>query len=50
MNLISKKIEETKKFQDYIKTIKEKNSQVHVSGLSDVAKIRSFLLYHGSHR
>ena len=45
MNLIAEKIEETKKFQDYIKTIKEKKGEVRVSGLSDVAKIRNCLLY-----
>ena len=45
MNFIAKKIKETNKFQDYLKTIKEKNSRVRVSGLSDVAKIRIYILY-----
>lgn len=45
MNFIAEKIKETKKFQDYIKNIEEKNSQIRVSGLSDVGKIRFFILH-----
>ena len=41
MNFIAKKIIETKKFQDLIENINEKNSQIYISGLSDMAKIRN---------
>lgn len=40
MNLLVHKLENTKKFQDYLKSIENKNSQVQVSGLSDVGKIQ----------
>ena len=39
MNLIVEKLKNTEKFQDYLKSIENKNSQVQVSGLSDVGKI-----------
>ena len=39
MNFIAHKLENTKKFQDYINELKNKNSQIRVSGLSDVGKI-----------
>lgn len=40
MNFIAEKLEKTKKFQDYIIALKEKNSQIRVSGLSDVGKVQ----------
>lgn len=40
MNLLVHKLENTKKFQDFFKSIENKNSQVQVSGLSDVGKIQ----------
>ena len=39
MNLISHKIQTMPKFLEYINKIKGKNSQIQVSGLSDVGKI-----------
>ena len=39
MNLITQKLEHTEKFKEYIKNIKENNSQIHVSGLSDMGKV-----------
>ena len=39
MNFIAHKLENTKKFQEYINELKNKNSQIRVSGLSDVGKV-----------
>ena len=40
MNYIAEKLEKTKKFQDYIIALNKKNSQIRVSGLSDVGKVQ----------
>ena len=40
MNLLVEKLKNTEKFQDYLKNIENKNSQIQVSGLSDVGKIQ----------
>ena len=39
MNLLVQKLENTEKFKDYIKSIKNENSPVQISGLSDVSKV-----------
>ena len=39
MNSIIEKLSELQKFQEYIEQIKEKNSPITISGLSDVGKI-----------
>lgn len=40
MNLLVQKLENTEKFKDYIKSIKNENSPVQISGLSDVGKVQ----------
>ena len=40
MNTIIAKLQELPKFKQYIQEIKEKNSPITVSGLSDVGKIQ----------
>ena len=40
MNTIISKLQNLPKFQEYISKIEEKNSQIAISGLSDVGKIQ----------
>ena len=40
MNTIISKLQNLPKFQEYIEKIEEKNSQIAISGLSDVGKIQ----------
>lgn len=45
MNLLVEKLKNTKKFQDYLIALENKSSQIQVSGLSDVGKVRVCILH-----